>query len=457
MDDSVSAFIEAACSPLDSGHGDGSLEAANKILASNPFVATASIVTASILGDDAEVRKFIEGDKTLATAKSGPRDWDPLTYLCFSRYLRLDENRSNDFVHAAEALIGGGASVTTGWFDNSHQPKPVWESAIYGAAGVANHAGLTKVLLEHGADPNDEETPYHVPERYDNAVLSILLDSGTLNEDSLTTMLLRKTDWHDDEGIKLLLEHGADPNRMTRWGKTALHNAVLTDNDITIFEMLLNHGANPLLSAEKPERSSHSTGPMNVIQVAARRGRGDVLSLFKERGIPIDTIGVDTLLAACAMDDKYAIDERVADEPALAGKVLENGGGYLVTFAGNGNEKGVERLINLGVPVDARSVHGDGYFGLPMMSTALHSAAWRGRPTVVKLLISRGADVNAKSGTGLTPLQLASKATVDSYWAGSRTTESIEALLDAGASMDGIKVPTGYDEADEIFRRHVSG
>ena len=156
------------------------------------------------------------------------------------------------------------------------------------------------------------------------------------------------------------------------------------------------------------------------------------------------------------MDDKPAIDERVSDENALVGKVIENGGQYLTQFAGNGNEKGVARLLNLGVPVDSRSTHGDGYIGVPPMSTALHSAAWRGRHPAVKVLISRRADVDARTFNGRTPLQLAVKATVDSFWTGRRSTESIEALLDAGASMDGIQTPTGYDEADEVIRRHLS-
>lgn len=455
MSDSVSAFIEAACSPLDSGHGEGKLEPAERILASSPEVATASIVTAAILGDDETVGRFIAGDKSLATTKSPPRDWDPLTYLCFSRYLRLDRNRSDGFVRAATALLEAGANANTGWFERNHQPNPVFESAIYGAAGVASHPGVTRVLLEHGADPNDDETPYHVPETYDNTVLGILLESGRFNDDSLATALLRKTDWHDYDGIKLLLDKGADPTRTTQWGKTAIHNAALSDNGIEIFELLLDHGANPLLVADRAERSSQPL-PMTAIQIAARRGRGDVLDLFQKRGISISVSGVDALLVACAMDDKSAIDERVSDENALVGKVLEDGGKYLVQFAGNGNDKGVERLLNLGVPVDARSPHGDGYFGLPPMSTALHSAAWRGRHPVVKLLISRGADVSARTFNGRTPLQLATKATVDSYWKARRSTESIEALLAAGASMEGVPIPTGYDEADEIFRRNLS-
>src|SRR5262245_60439244 len=95
---------------------------------------------------------------------------------------------------------------------------------FYGASGVAHDEGLTRLLLERGADPNDGETPYHAPESHDMGVLRALVESGKLDELSVTTMLLRKTDWHHYEGIRFLLEHGADPNRLTPWRKTALHN-----------------------------------------------------------------------------------------------------------------------------------------------------------------------------------------------------------------------------------------
>ena len=75
--------------------------------------------------------------------------------------------RSAGFVRAAEALLDAGASANTGFFEQNHQPHPAWESVLYGAAGVAHHPELTRLLLDHGADPNDpkdEETVYHAPE-----------------------------------------------------------------------------------------------------------------------------------------------------------------------------------------------------------------------------------------------------------------------------------------------------
>src|SRR6266699_1223676 len=205
MSDPRAAFIEAAV-------WHGTLERAVAILAAHPEIASGDIHSAAILGDDAAVRRFLELDPGNATMKGGPRGWDALTHLCFSKYLRLDRARSAGFVRAARALLDAGAAANTGWYEVNHRPEPEWESALYGAAGVAHHPELTRLLLERGADPNDGEVAYHTPETDDNRTLKILVESGKLSDDTLATMLLRKADWHDYEGIVYLLEHGADPN-----------------------------------------------------------------------------------------------------------------------------------------------------------------------------------------------------------------------------------------------------
>ena len=145
---------------------------------------------AAILGDAAEVGGFLGRDAQGATRKGGPYGWDALTHLCFSRYLRLERARSEGFVSAAKALLNAGANANTGWMETEHEPRPTWESAMYGAAGIARHPELTRLLLEWGADPNDGETPYHVPETYDNTVMKILVESGKLTDSSVTTLLL---------------------------------------------------------------------------------------------------------------------------------------------------------------------------------------------------------------------------------------------------------------------------
>jgi ankyrin repeat protein len=455
--DVVSAFIEAACVPLDSSHNSGTLERAEAILKSDPETAVSSVHTCAILGDAEGVRRFIEQTSSNATAKGGPRGWDALTHLCFSRYLRLDRTRSDGFVKSAAALLDAGASANTGWTETNHQPKPEWESAIYGAAGVAKHADLTRLLLDRGADPNDEETPYHAPETWDNGAFTVLVDSGKLNDDSGAMMLLRKTDWHDYEGVKYLLEHGVDPNRMTRWGKTALHNAVLSDNALEIFEVLLDHGADPTIVATRPDRIRPSSFGRTAVEMAARRGRGDVLELFGQRRVPIALHGVEQLLAACAGNDESRVRAIAEAEPETVDKIVADGGSFLSEFAGVGNTDGVRHLLAIGVPITALHENGDGYFGVAKNSMALHVAAWRAQHPTVKLLVDRGSPIDVPDGAGRTALALAVRACVDSYWADRRSPESVRTLLDAGASVHGVIFPSGYDEVDALLKSRMNG
>jgi ankyrin repeat protein len=435
----------------------GSLERSEAILAAHPDVGSSDIHVAAILGDDRAVRRFLEADPSAATARGGPRGWDALTHLCFSNYLRLDPTRSDGFIRAAQALLDGGASANTGFWDITHEPEPEWESAIYGAAGVAHHAELTRLLLEYGANPNDGETPYHAPETYDNRALKILVASDRLTDESLTMILLRKTDWHDYDGIKWLLERGVNPNRTNRFGKTALHNAVLSDNALPIIEILLDSGANPMLVAERPDRIRTAEANQTAISMAVRRGRGDVLDLFERRGFPIELLGVERLIGACARNDAAKVHSIAAAEPRLVDELLGEGSTLLAQFAATGNTEGVRHLLDLGIDVRAQHRQGNGYLGIAENSTALHVAAWLAWHATVQLLVERGAPVDVLDGKGRTPLALAVRACVDSYWTRRRSPESVYVLLKAGASVRGVTFPSGYAAVDDLLKTHGAG
>ena len=428
------AFIEAAI-------WHGSLDRAEAMLAALPEIASRDIHTAAILGNDAAVRRFLAQDPANATAKSAPYGGDALNYLGLSKYLRLDRTRSDAFLRAATALLDAGADPNTGFWTKGQYPE--YESALYGAAGVAHHPEMTRLLLERGADPNDVEVVYHSPETDDIEAMKLVVETGRLTPDSLALMLIRKHDWHDYEGVKYLLEHGAMPNHARDRGFRAIHHAIARDNSLAIIELLLDYGADPTLPQEAD----------SAVARAARRGRRDLLELFEERGTPVALPGVLGLIAACARNDTATVRAIVEREPALVRDVLAQGGKLIAEFAGTWNTKGVGQLLDLGVPVTAL-YEGDGYFDIAKDSTALHVAAWKGVPSTVKLLIERGAAVEAKDSKGRTPLALAVKACVDSYWTHRRTPESVAALLQAGASVDGVAFPSGYAEVDELLRPH---
>jgi ankyrin repeat protein len=444
-----SLFLEFASVERHGWHGSGSLQQANLILSRYPQVATASIYTAAVLADETTLRAILKRDPGLATTPGGPHQWDPLTYLCFSRYLRLDPSRSDAFVACGRLLLDAGASANTGWMETLDEdpPREFLESVLYAAAGLAKHPGLTRLLLERGADPNDEETCYHAPETYDNSVVKILIDSGRCNERSLAWLAARKADWHDEKGLLLALDGGANPNYMTQWSHTPFQHSIRRDNGLVMIEMFLDHRADPYLRNADNHR--------NAFQMAAYHGRGDILRTLATRGFAPNyegpTPALDALVAACALADAARIQTLLAANPDLQPQLLQIGGSLLAHYAGAANLDGLRTLLDLGVPVDAPWPEGDPYFEMPRNSAALHYAAWRAHHDIVRELIARGANVNATDARNRTPLQLAVKACVDSYWMRRRQPDSVAALLQAGATKQGIKLPTGYDAIDALL------
>jgi ankyrin repeat protein len=445
IEDATSSFIEAACVDRHGWHQAGTLEYAELILARHPEAATANIYCAAVLGDAASVGEHLARDPALATATGGPHGWDALTYLCFSRYLRVDRTRSERFVAAARTLLKAGASANTGWIEFIDEPpRPVREPVIYAAAGIARNPELTQLLLDYGADPNDEETPYHVAETYDNAVLRILLASGRWNATSLATVAARKCDWHDEEGLQLALDYGADPNYRTVWKHSPFQQSIRRDNGLVMIERLLDRGADP--------HQRNDVDGRDAIQMAAYHGRGDILESLARRGFRVELAGLDAVVAACARGDLEAARGLTARDPDLRTQLLGMGGILLVQFAGADNAAGVRCLLDLGIPPGALWAEGDRYWQLARDSTALQVAAWRAHHEVVRTLIAAGAPVHARDADNRTALQLAVKACTDSYWKRRRRPDSVAALLAAGATTEGIDLPTGYDAIDELLR-----
>lgn len=402
----------------------GSLKRAQEILDAHPEVASSDIHTAALLGDHEAVARFLAEEPANATAKGGPRNWDALTHLCFSKFLRLEPARTDGFLKAATALLNAGANPNTGFFEESHQPTPEWECALYGAAGVAHHPELTKLLLDRGADPNDGEVAYHSPETLDNRTIHVLVESGKLTQDTIGLMLNRKFNWHDADGVHWLLEHGADPN-WPLWGSRPLHYALRHGTPLHYFEWLLDHGADPLL----PDKD----GTVPVAE-AARRGRADVLELFHKRGVVIALEGDDAFLAACARANEAEARKLAAADPSVIERMQVQNPGMLADFAGAGNTAAVRLMLDLGFDAGMARIKPNWVAG----ETALHVAAAHGRLPVAQLLIERGAPLDAKRHGGRTPLGVAFLCLEQqSEWTPNEYTLPIaEVLIKAGASVE---------------------
>lgn len=422
----------------------GSLDEAEDMLAGHAELENSSIHIAAVLGNADGVHRFISADAGKATEIAKPFDCNALVYLCLSKYLRFGKRNEDGFLKAAKILLDAGADANSGFWSKGDWPE--FETALYGAAGVAHHAGLTQLLLDYGADPNDEEAVYHSPETDDNDAMKALVETGRITAENLVMMLIRKHDWHDYEGEKYLLEHNANPNGERARAWFPIHHALSRNNNLNMIRLLLDYGADPNLV----------NGDITAIARAARHGRNDVLELFRQRGFSIELTGVYKLIAACAMDDTHLVNNILKQQPGLKEELMTMSGELLARFSSVGNLYGVSQLLNLGVDVNTPFKAGDGYFEIPKGSLAIHVAAWLAQPEVVKLLLARGAKADEPDANGKTPLALAIRACVDSYWMWRRSPDSVEALLEAGASVKNVPFPTGYTEVDQLLEKYRS-
>jgi ankyrin repeat protein len=427
-------FIKAAI-----WHGD--LKKAESLVAEHPELKNSDIHTAAITGDDEAVRRFIAADPSCVHAKSAPYDGDALNYLGLSKYLRFKPERTDAFLRAAKALLDAGADPNTGFWLNGER-----ETALYGAAGVAHHAAMTKLLIDRGADPNDPEVVYHSPEEWGNEAMPVVVETGRVTPENLSLMLIRKLDWHDEPGVKYLLDHGTDPARMRDRGWAPLHHALARANDTPIVESLLEHGANPL----------DTDDGITAVQRAAREGRRDVFELYRTRNVSLELPPFDHLLMTigCGPDD--AAKAAAKADPSSMAAIVADGGKFLCRFTRSWNWDGVRRLLELGVPANSPFVEGDGYSGVPKNALPIHAASWHLLPKAMKALIEHGADVNAVGPEhGATPLMLFALGCTDSYWTEMRSLDGAKLLLDAGADPTKVKLPTGYDELDALIRSRL--
>lgn len=434
LDEAVHQFIEAATVPAT--HRSGDLDQAQQILERIPKVATANIYTSSVLGDVEAVAAFLDRDPELARRRGGPREWEPLLYVTFSRFLRLDPARRAGLHQTAKRLLEHGADPNAHWLDPEEERFDRRETAVYGACGVAGDPLLTKLLLEAGADPNDGESPYHAVE-HDGLECAALLFTHGLNADGKATALLHRLDWDDLEGMKTLLDLGAAPNHLNPFGKAALHQAILRSRTLPFFEELLRRGADPDV------KNAHGH---TAYALAARVGRADVMELLQAIGADTLLSDVDAFLAACARGDGHAARVTLESHPELIQDLTDEDHRSIVFAAASGSTEGVRVMLDAGFDIDIQSDWG---------GSAVHHAAWHGQRVTVELLIERGADLELKNQYGGTALDTAVWAVEHAGLEGVDHLPVIEALLEGDADVTAVTpFPSGNDDVDELLRRY---
>jgi ankyrin repeat protein len=207
--------------------------------------------------------------------------------------IRVSRTGTSDHLKIAQLLLDAGADVNAAdWYGET----PLWAAVdvrnleLAGDGNDRNVRGdalaLIERLLEAGADPNARTREYPHERRF-------IFPIGSVSWVNLTgqTPFLRAAAAGDVEVMRLLLEHGADPNIATDAGTTPLMVAAGVNwavaetfdfgNEALLEAVKLTHGLGNDVDAV------NSMG-IAAIHGAANRGANDVIEYLAANGARLD-------------------------------------------------------------------------------------------------------------------------------------------------------------------------
>jgi ankyrin repeat protein len=422
----VSASVQGHFDPPANARGWS--ERARRLLAEQPDIAGYDIRIAAVLGEAGQVRRMLADDPGIAVRADDRAGWPPLLFVCSSRWHQIDPARSEGLVDVARLLLDAGADPNS---KVGRSPRSGPCSALYAAAGLANHPALAQLLLDHGADPDTPAALYHTAFHPDVTCLRLLLNHGARKEGIAT--LGAAISVGSTEAIRLLLQTGVDPTQPIPADALAeapadeppipvLRAAIRFRCDAETIDMLLTHGA----------AAQGNDNDLSPYRLAVRQGDTAIAETLLRHGAHDDTTAIDRFVGACARADHAAVRALLDAIPALMSQLSTQDHSLLVEAAEHTGIAPVTLMLDLGFPPDTpRDVDG---------ATALHVAAHAGRADVVQLLIERGADVGARDTEyHATPLSWAIVGSghpprhhPDGDWVA-----TIQTLLDADPPLDG--------------------
>ena len=418
----VGKFVETALSEL---------RHAETMLASHPELAGAGLYAALVLGDVERVEAALRESPGLARAKGGPQNWEPLLYVCYSRFASAASDRAPGLVRTAQVLLRAGADPNASYNPEQWPDNPL--SCLYGATGLNNNPALGLALLEAGANPNDGESLYHSTEHPDLACVRLLLKHGASAKG--TNALKHMLDHEHPEGLRLLLAAGADPNEVNECGETALHWAVPRGRSATIITALLDAGA-AIDAARTDGRTAYA--------LAVHSGQMKAATLLEARGANRELSPLDRFIAACTDAGPLELNGLLEE----AGKIAATPGSerLIPELTMHHRTAAVRALLAVGLPVGARGEHG---------ATALHWACWKGYGDLVKILLDHGASLTVEDhqfhGTPPGWFGHGARNCCDE---GGDYAEVARLLIAAGAKIPAADMPTGRAEVDSVLREH---
>ena len=269
------------------------------------------------------------------------------------------------------------------------------------ASAEAGQDGLIRQLVQKkvNIDQKDEygRTPLFIAiEEGHDAAIKLLIENGAninaRNREEKTPLIIAVSNGRANL-VQLLLENKADVESKFNWrGKTSTALLEATGkNDIDIALLLLDHGANV---------SATNANGCTAFYVAARQGYVEMARLLLRKGAKIGARSKGGHSALTASIEGYA-DEGVLrfllDNDADPNSMCPNGMSALMMAAKYGLSGVVRLLLSYRATVNMHSQAMN-------WTTPLWEAVYNNHPTISRILLEKGANVNEPNAAGLTPL-----------------------------------------------------
>ncbi|KAH0538033.1 hypothetical protein FGG08_005345 [Glutinoglossum americanum] len=260
--------------------------------------------------------------------------------------------------------------------------KNLWTQTALHRAAVCNHPEAVKILLDNGADAEAKD--------YDGSttllmtaslgllgVVKLLLDKGVSVEatDKWAQTALHKAALGGHlETVKALLDKGANIKANNIYGETALHRVALGGR-LEVVKLLLERGAD-IDAADNNGRTA--------LLMAASNGHLEVVKLLLSKGAKGNPEGIALLMAAPG--DRLDLATRLLDTEAIK-TTDECGQMALLMAASSDNLDVIKLLLSKGADIEAKDADG---------KTALYRSASFGHFDATKLLLDKGADIEVR-------------------------------------------------------------
>ena len=265
-------------------------------------------------------------------------------------------------------------------------------------------------MIAISAMAQDPDQIYSVIRENNLTQLKALLgrNSAAVDDSRGITPLMYAAEVGSLDAMRLLIDRGADVNAQNAFGSTALMWSV---SDPAKVRLLLDHGAQVNTAAK--------SGRTALIVAAFTNPSAEVVRLLLAKGAKVDVMDQRhvTPLNAATFGNDTATVRLLLDAGTDLGASIDTPDTFigltpLMNAAGNRNVEVVKLLIAKGAKVNAVSKTE----GLPKIQTGtvefggwtplLMSSAF-GPPEAVKALLDAGAKVDAQDYRGFTPLMLA--------------------------------------------------